>query len=100
MSETTLISQLNILQQKLVSLLERHQTLQKELEETKEENKTLKHTIKQQKSELQGFQYQEEITKIVDSVLVNGDGVEELKDRINQYIQEIDIVVNFLNKEL
>jgi len=99
MTKSPLILQVESLKGKLMSILERQQAMRAEITALKTENKSLKSTIKAQKTELEGFQYQEEITKIVDSTLVNSEGVEELKDRIDQYIREIDSVVNFLNKE-
>jgi hypothetical protein len=60
----------------------------------------LKETVKSQKIELEGFQYQEEISKIVSSVADGNEAKEELKDKIDTYIKEIDNCINFLNKAL
>lgn len=99
MSKTPLISQIEGLKGKMLHFLEQQKAMKAEIDALKAENKSLKATVKAQKTEIEGFQYQEEITKIVDSTLVNREEVEELKDRIDQYIKEIDTVVNFLNKE-
>jgi hypothetical protein len=92
--------QLNKLQNKLSLLLEEFVTNKKELEKVKLQNKELKETIKSQKIELEGFQYQEEISKIVGSVADGNGEKEELKTKIDTYIKEIDNCINFLNKAL
>ncbi len=92
--------QLNQLQSKLGLLLEEFVANKSELEKVKLQNKELKETIKSQKIELEGFQYQEEISKIVGLAAEGNEEKEELKTKIDTYIKEIDNCINFLNKAL
>ncbi len=92
--------ELDQLQSKLKLLLDEFVENKKELAKVKSQNKELKETIKSQKIELEGFQYQEEISKIVGLVADGNEGKEELKNKIDTYIKEIDNCINFLNKAL
>jgi len=85
---------------KLQGLLENYSHMQEELKQLREEKQELQETVEAQRLKLKDFQYQEEISKIVDSVVNGSKNSEELKERIDRYIKEIDTCISFLNKEL
>ena len=93
-------SGLKAIQDKLNLLLTLHAQNQEEIKRLKEENKSLKDELKNQKTQIEGFQYKEEISKIVSSVVERGESSENLRTRIDEYIKEIDNCINFLSKEL
>ena len=85
---------------KLQDLLGDYSRMQEELAQLRQEKKELQETVEAQRLKLKDFQYQEEISKIVDSVVNGSKNSEELKDRIDIYIGDIDNCISFLNKEL
>ncbi|MGB0522336.1 MAG: hypothetical protein ACPGJS_05220 [Flammeovirgaceae bacterium] len=85
---------------KLTTLMEQYVRMQNELKLLRQENEELKDVIESQAVKLKDFQYQEEISKIVSSVVFGSENPEDLKERIDIYIKDIDHCISFLNKEL
>ena len=53
-----------------------------------------------QNQQVKDFQYQLEISKTVSSVIEATGNQEELKHKLDEYIEEIDRCINFLSQEL
>lgn len=73
--------------------------MQAHVQQLEEENDALKKTLSVKNQQLKDFQYQLEISKLVNSVGEEKDW-EDFQFRIDQYIEEIDHCIDFLNKEL
>ena len=85
---------------KLTLLMEQYARMQKELIALRQENQELKEEVESQAGKLKDFQYQEEISKIVDSVVFGSENPGDLQEKIDRYIKDIDHCISFLNKEL
>lgn len=77
----------------------------KKLEQIEEQNLLLKHevdflrsSIKEKDASLEDFKNQIKITKLVNSIPVENIENAELRERINNYIQEIDNVIAYLSE--
>jgi predicted nucleic acid-binding Zn-ribbon protein len=77
----------------------------KKLEQIEEQNLMLKHevdflrsSIKEKDDALEDFKNQIKITKLVHSIPVENIESAELRERINNYIQEIDNIIAYLSE--
>lgn len=89
------------LKTRLVKLTNDYNNLLEENQTLKKENDSLSLDVNQKNEELNHFQNQEKITKIVNRAVEGGDNSErakELKRTINEYIKEIDRCINLLNQ--
>ncbi len=89
------------LKTRLVKLTNDYNNLLEENQTLKKENDSLSLDVNQKNEELNHFQNQEKITKIVNKAVEGGDNSErakELKRTINEYIKEIDRCINLLNQ--
>lgn len=100
MENHLLSKQIDSLGVKLAALLEQYAQVKEEVNQLRQENEELKEVIESQHLKLKDFQYQEEISKIVSSVVIGHENPEDLKERIDIYIKDIDHCISFLNKEL
>lgn len=100
MENNLLSSHIDELAAKLQDLLDDYSRMKEELAELRQEKQELEEIVASQRLKLKDFQYQEEISKIVDSVVNGSKSSKELKDRIDIYIKDIDNCISFLNKEL
>ncbi|MGK7396247.1 MAG: hypothetical protein ACNS62_16840 [Candidatus Cyclobacteriaceae bacterium M3_2C_046] len=91
-------AELQLLERKIQLLLSEFERLKAELEEFKNENKELKDIIKIKDSQLKNFQNKIKISKIVDYVAKSEEDIPELKQKINDYIKEIDKCIVHLSK--
>jgi len=80
-------------------LLESHSILKVEIEGFKQENQQLREQLVKKNEALENFQNQSKISKIVDCLEID-DNPEGLKEKIDEYIIEIDQCISYLNKEL
>lgn len=85
---------------KLTLLMEQYAQMKEELTTLRQENEHLKDQVESQAAQLKDFQYQEEISKIVDSVVFGSENPGDLQEKIDRYIKDIDHCISFLNKEL
>ena len=84
------------LEYKIKKLIEVNKNLNHQLHKTVAENNFLKEEVKRKEEELNNFQNKFKISKIVGHVAVNG-GTAELKNKINEYIKEIDKCITHLS---
>lgn len=98
MSKETLRTEINNLERKVKMLLSEHTHLKDEINTLRLENEVLKDRLHQKESNLENFQNQMKISKIVESMAVEGNDTTELKDVIDDYIKEIDKCIAHLGE--
>ena len=98
MKRDRLNSELQALERKIRFLLKEYNTLKKEIDETKEENLSLKNIISLKEEQLSDFQNKINISTIVDSIATGESEVSEVKEKLNEYIKEIDKCIRYLNE--
>ena len=98
MTQKELLNKLENLEAKVQLLAERYVSLKKELASTLEENLELKTLVKKQNIQINDFQNKYKISKIVASIAPNAENASELKEKIDEYIVEIDKCIAFLSK--
>ncbi|SRR5690606_2301968 len=96
MDKLDLASALSLLEEKVKQLLEERSVMRQELVFLRKENMDLRATIEKKASQINNFQNQIKISKIVDKMAVKDDTA-ELKDKINEYIKDIDRCIALLS---
>lgn len=86
----SLNSELISLERKIKLLLNEHALLKEEIEQLKNENRSLKLDMSSKNEKLDDFQNKIKISKIVGSMVADGEDTSDLKEIINDYIKEID----------
>lgn len=89
---------LNTLERKLKILLGEYKTLKDEVSFLKIENQELKGMVKTKEEQINHFQNQIKISKIVDNINSEENGNSELKKKIDSYIKEIDRCIAHLSR--
>ncbi len=97
MDNNSLPNKLGNLENKIGLLLDSHQNLKDKSEALNHENKGLQDQIEQLTAQLNDFQNQDKITKIVSSNTVEKEEATELKYKLNEYIKEIDRCIAHLS---
>ena len=97
MSDQLTQSSLNQLEKNIQNLLTEHKKSKKELSTLKEENTGLKTEVEELKTRLSDFQNQDKIAKIVSNTSVEKQDSAELKNKLNEYIKEIDRCIEYLS---
>ncbi|MBX2915040.1 MAG: hypothetical protein KF856_07190 [Cyclobacteriaceae bacterium] len=98
MDQETLKSSLNGLERKVLVLLNEHKSLKDELKGLKLENHELKADLRKRDEQLHHFKNQIKITKIVDHINPEDEGVSDLKRKVDEYIREIDKCIAHLSR--
>lgn len=98
MKRDRLNTELQNLERKIRFLLNEYHELQKEHDSLKEENQGLKEIISSKDKQLLDFQNKLNITTIVDSIETGESEASEVKNKLNEYIKEIDKCIQYLNK--
>lgn len=98
MEKDGLQSDIQALERKLKILINDYSGLKQEINELKRENEELRSTIKNKDNQLDGFQNRIKISKIVDYVSTGENNLPELKQKIDDYIKEIDKCILLLSK--
>ncbi len=96
MSQDLLKNNISNLERKLVLLLDKYKTMKDEVGLLKEQNDELKGLLRQKEAQVDSFQNQIKISKIVDEIDSGGDA--ELKRKIDDYIKEIDKCITHLSR--
>lgn len=96
MDKLDLASALSLLEDRVKQLLEERSAMRHELEFIRKENTDLKAQLEKKSSQINNFQNQIKISKIVDKMAVKDDTA-ELKDKINEYIKDIDKCIALLS---
>jgi chromosome segregation ATPase len=98
MSQDLLKTNLLSLERKLALLLDKHKSIKDEVVLLKEENGELRQVLKQKMEQVNSFQNQIKISKIVGEIDSDGKDATELKRKIDDYIKEIDKCIVHLSR--
>lgn len=90
------LQQLQLIEDKLRKLLNRHAETQQRLAKAQDEIKSLELKLEEKDRQIKNFQNQENIVKIVDTLAGNPVNSTELKLKVNEYIREIDKCIAYL----
>ncbi len=90
--------ELQALERKVRLLLTEFDILKKSNEQLKEENRNLEGLIKSKEKQLNNFQNKYKISTIVDRINVGDEEIREVKEKINDYIKEIDKCILQMSK--
>ena len=97
MKKDRLYTELQALERKIRLLINENHVLVKENEMLKKENVDLQNVIRNKDAQLADFQNRINITTIVDSITAGDVHVSEVKEKLNEYIKEIDKCIHYLN---
>lgn len=97
MEQYNLNDELSLLEDKIKKLLEERKALKMEILDLKKDKAALRDMIEKRAEEINNFQNQIKISKIVDSMAVE-DNAAELKYKINEYIKDIDKCIAHLSR--
>ena len=95
MDQDLLKSSVSNLERKLILLVDKYKNMKQEVSLLKEQNTELKGLLNQKEEQIDGFQNQIKISKIVNEIDSGGDV--ELKKKIDDYIKEIDKCIAHLS---
>lgn len=98
MQQDQLISEIQALERKVKLLLGKYQAQQEENALLKSENEDLRAIIRMKQEKINNFQNKIKISKIVDTLAVDQDQTTELKQTIDEYIEEIDKCIAHLGE--
>ncbi|MEL6534384.1 MAG: hypothetical protein AAFQ98_03175 [Bacteroidota bacterium] len=90
MSQDKLTTEVHALERKLALLVNDHQALKKEHAKALEENEQLKNRLQDREEQVSSFRNQIKINKIAGNIESDEESNEELKQKIDEYIKEID----------
>lgn len=97
-SAQSIVQRLEELEAKIQTLVERYKLLKEELIICKEENFSLKELVKKQTIQINNFENQYKISKIVASIAPTTEDAAELKEKIDTYITDIDKCIAYLSR--
>ena len=98
MDKLTIQERFKHLEAKLFDLVHKYRDARRELDVLRSENRHLKEKLEQTNDELKSFKNQEKITKIVENVSEGKRNSVDLKQKINEYIKEIDRCIAHLSE--
>ncbi len=98
MNQELLKTNLNGLERKVLVLVNEHKKLKDEIKTLKTENQELKAGLHSRDEQLTHFKNQIKISKIVDNINPEDGSVSELKQKVEDYIQEIDKCIAYLSR--
>jgi regulator of replication initiation timing len=88
---------LHLLEKNVDGLINAYQKLQEENSQLKSENEALQQKLKSLEATVSDFQNQDKMAKLVNSNSVEKEDSIELKNRLNEYIKEIDKCIAYLS---
>ena len=92
------IAKLEQLENKVKKLLEKFVEQKQDLKEAQTENEMLRKELDFKNKELQIFENHQKISKITDKVVLDSKSSTDFKNKINEYIKEIEKALSYLNK--
>jgi regulator of replication initiation timing len=98
MAELSLFDRLAKVEHQLKKLIDQHSQIRSEKDELAKLNTELKTEIKGLEVRVANFQNQDKITKIVTNTTVEREESTELKNKLNEYIREIDKCIAHLSE--
>ena len=97
MDSEVLSSNLKALERKIVMLLNERKSLKEEVNRLMSENKDLRETLSLKGQQLDNFKNKIKITKIADRIDPEDGNISELKNKVEEYIKEIDKCIAHLS---
>lgn len=98
MEQNGLKAQLTSLERKMKLLINDYQHTKTEVEQLQLDNTSLKSTIQEKEDQINNFQNTIKIGKIVGRIDAEEGNSSELKNRVDEYIREIDKCIAHLSK--
>ncbi len=98
MKRDRLNNELQTLERKIRLLMNQYSQEKKSNEDLQIENSELKNLITSKEQQIHDFQNKIKISTIVDSISVGDSEAAEVKNKIDDYIKEIDKCINQLSK--
>lgn len=98
MSRDLLKSNLGTLERKINLLISDRKSMKEEVSLLQKENEQLRSLVKEREEQISSFQNQIKISKIVNEMDTDGGDSPELKEKIDEYIKEIDKCLAHLSK--
>ena len=98
MGQNGLKAQLTSLERKMKLLINDYQHTKMEVEQMQLENTSLKSTVQEKEDQINNFQNTIKIGKIVGRIDAEEGNSSELKNRVDEYIREIDKCIAHLSK--
>jgi hypothetical protein len=98
MKRDRLNTELQALERKIRLLLSQHLGVKKQLENLQHENLELRALIGQKERQMEDFKNKIKISTIVDSISVEDEEASEVRNKIDEYIKEIDRCIHQLAK--
>ena len=98
MNNQGLQNEFQSLERKLNLLLNQYSSVKQTNEQLKLENKQLKEQLEARSNQIEDFQNQINISKIAGSRGADNSDVSKLKDKIDEYVNEIDICISQLSQ--
>jgi plasmid maintenance system antidote protein VapI len=99
MNSESIASKIDLLETKIKKLIEAHHYMKEDLRECRNENEVLRKQLDIKNEELKNFQNQFKISKIANAVADDKKMVAEHKNKINEYIKEIEKGLAYLNRD-
>lgn len=98
MKRDRLNSELQVLERKIRLLIAQYNQEKRRSEDFESKYLELKGLLDSKEQQILNFQNKNNISTIVDSIAVGDNGAAEVKNKIDDYIKEIDRCINQLNK--
>jgi cell shape-determining protein MreC len=98
MKRDRLNNELQTLERKIRLLMTQYSQEKKAIEDLKNQNTDLKTLLDTKEQQIQDFHNKIKISTIVDSISVGDSEAPEVKNKIDDYIKEIDKCINQLSK--
>jgi septal ring factor EnvC (AmiA/AmiB activator) len=98
MNIESISAKLDSLESKIKKLIELNHYTKEELRNCKNENEVLRKQLDIKNDELKNFQNQHKISKIANAVVEDKKLTNDYKNKINEYIKEIEKGLAYLNK--
>ncbi|AIZ63211.1 hypothetical protein PK28_05035 [Hymenobacter sp. DG25B] len=98
MASTQQLAQLDRLERQVTTLVAAYQQLREELADAQTTIQQLRADVRDRERQLKDFQNQENITKLVHTIAGEPANATELKQRLNEYIREIDKCLAYLRE--
>lgn len=98
MASTQQLAQLDRLERQVTTLVAAYQQLREELADANTTIQQLRADVRDRERQLKDFQNQENIAKLVHTIAGEPANATELKQRLNEYIREIDKCLAYLRE--
>lgn len=98
MKRDRLNTELQALERKVRLLLNDNHSLKNERERLQREILDIKSVLTSKEKQLHDFQNKINISTIADSITTGESEISEVKEKLNEYIKEIDRCIQYLNK--